>query len=120
MFTRNYTSKIEKSDESQDENDEHRSRQLCFELLKKFVEEKVILEGQFVRMSTIADYYRQLQKSMKLQVKGDTTRNVKERLVHEFGKKLSFFQKSSRTGEIVYSGTDYREKVFVFGEEKIK
>ena len=87
--------KLKKNDENQDENNEHRSRQQCFELLKKFVEEKISLEGQFLHMTTIADYYRQLQKSMKLQVKGDTTRNVKERLVHEFGEKLSFFQKSS-------------------------
>ena len=53
--------KLKKNDENQDENDEHRSRQQCFELLKKFVEEKIILEGQFLRMTTIADYYRQLR-----------------------------------------------------------
>ena len=53
--------KLKKNDENQDENDEHRSRQQYFELLKKFVEEKIILEGQFLRMTTIADYYRQLR-----------------------------------------------------------
>ena len=31
-----------------------------------------------------------------------------------------FFQKSSRAAEIGYYDMDYREKVFVFGEEKIK
>ena len=31
-----------------------------------------------------------------------------------------FFQTSSRAGEIVYYDMDYREKVFAFGEEKIK
>ena len=71
-------------------------------------------------MTTIANYYRQLQESMKLQVKGDTPRNVKSRLIHVLGEKLSFFQKSSRGGEIVYYDMDYREKMFVFGEEKIK
>ena len=31
-----------------------------------------------------------------------------------------FFQKSSRAAEIGYYDMDYREKVLVFGEEKIK
>ena len=34
--------KLKNNEENQDENDEHRSRQQCFELLKKFVEEKII------------------------------------------------------------------------------
>ena len=71
-------------------------------------------------MTTIANYYRQLQESMKLRVKGDSPRNIKSRLIHAFGDKLSFFQTSSRAGEIVYYDMDYREKVFAFGEEKIK
>ena len=32
----------------------------------------------------------------------------------------AFRDKSTRTGEIVYYDIDYREKVFIFGEEKIK
>ena len=86
----------------------------------KYDEEKIISEGQFLRMTTIANYYRQLQESMKLQVKRDTPRNIESRLIHVFRDKLSFFQKSSRTGEIVYYDIDYSEKVFIFGEEKIK
>ena len=86
----------------------------------KYVEENIISEGQFLRMTTIANYYRQLQESMKLQVKRDTPRNIESRLIHVFRDKLSFFQKSSRTGEIVYYDIDYSEKVFIFGEEKIK
>ena len=109
--------KLNRNEENQEEN---RTRQQCFELLKKYIEEKIVLEGQFLRMTSIAEYYRQLQKPMKIQVKGDTTRNVKDRLVHELGEKLSIFQKSPRTGEIVYSETDYRDKVFVFGEKKLK
>ena len=50
---------------------------------------------------------------MKLQVKGDTPRNIKSRLIHAFGEKLSFFRKSSRAGEIVYYDMDYREKMFL-------
>ena len=41
-------------------------------------------------------------------------------MIHASGDNISSFQKSSRTGEIVYYEMDYREKVFVFGEEKIK
>ena len=57
---------------------------------------------------------------MKLQIKGDTPGNIESRLIHVFRDKLSFFQKSSRTGEIVYYDIDYSEKVFIFDEEKIK
>ena len=66
-------------------------------------------------MTTIANYYRQLQESMKeSQVKEETPRNVKSKLIHAFGDKLSFFQKSSKTGKTVYYDIDYREKVFFF------
>ena len=41
-------------------------------------------------------------------------------MIDAIGDKLSFFQKLSRAGEIVYCDMDYSEKVFVFGEEKIK
>ena len=54
---------------------------------------------------------------MTPQMKRETSRNI--RLIHAFGDKLLFFQKSSRAGEIVYYDMDYQEKVFVFGEEEI-
>ena len=41
-------------------------------------------------------------------------------MIHAFGDKLSFLQKSSRTGGIVCYDIDYDEKVFIFVEEKIK
>ena len=66
MLTRNHAS------ENKEKNDADEFQQQCFESLKKYVEEKIISEGQFLRMTTIANYYRQLQESMKLQVKGDT------------------------------------------------
>ena len=68
-------------------------------------------------MTTIAKYYRHFQEWMTPQMKRDTSRNI--RLIHAFGDKLLFFQKSSRAGEIVYYDMDYQEKVFVFGEEEI-
>ena len=68
-------------------------------------------------MSTIANYYRQFQGWMTPQMKGDIPRDI--RLIHAFGDKLLFFQKSSRAGDIVYYDMDYQEKVFVFGEEEI-
>ena len=64
------------------------------------------------RITTTANYYKQLQESMKLHVKGDTPRNIKTRLIHAYDKS-SFFHKSSRVGEIVYYDMDYREKVFL-------
>ena len=59
---------MRKNEENKEQNDDDKFRWQCFESLKKYVEEK-ILEGQFVRMTTIAHYYRQFQESMKLQVK---------------------------------------------------
>ena len=118
MLTRNYASENKKNEENKEKNDADEFRQQCFESLKKYVEEKIISEGQFLRMITIANYYRQLQESIKLQVKGSTPRNIKSRLIHAFEDKLSFFQKSSRTGEIVFYDIDYREKVFIFGDQK--
>ena len=112
--------KMKKNEENKEENDADKFHQQCFERLKKYVEEKIILEGQFLRMTAIANHYRQLQESMKLQVKGDTPRNIKSRLIHGIGDKLSFFQKSSRAGEIANYDMDYHEKVFVFRGEKIK
>ena len=52
-------------------------------------------------MITIANYYRHLQESMKLQVKGGTLQSIKSRLIHDFGDKFIIFQKSSRADEIV-------------------
>ena len=71
-------------------------------------------------MTTFVNYYRQSEELLKLLVKGDTPRNIKSILIHAFGDKFSGFQKSSRASEIVCYDIDYHEKVFVFGEEKIK
>ena len=64
--------KLKKDEENEEKNDADEFRQQCFESLKKYVEEKIISEGQFLRMITIANYYRQLQESIKLLVKGCT------------------------------------------------
>ena len=111
--------KIKKMKKIKKKNDADEFRQQCFESVK-YVEENIISEGQFLRKTTIANYYRQLLESMKLQVKGDTPQNIKSRLIHDFGDRSSFFQKSSRTSKIVYYDIDYHEKVFIFGEGKIK
>ena len=64
---------------NKEENDTHKFQQQCLESLKKCVE-----ENQFLRMTNIVNYYRQLQESMKLQVKGGTHRIIKSRLIHAF------------------------------------
>ena len=71
-------------------------------------------------MTTIAHCYRQLQESIKLQVKEDTPGNIKGRLIHASGDKLSSFKKSSRVGEIVYYEMDYCEKVLFLARRKLK
>ena len=72
MLTRNYASENIKNEKNKEDNDADDFQQQRFHSLKKYVEEKIILEGQFLRMTTIANCYRQLQESMKLHVKGNS------------------------------------------------
>ena len=65
MLTRIYASKTE---ENKKDTGADRFQQQCFESLKKYVKES----------------YRELQESMKLQVKGDTIQNIKSRNYHFF------------------------------------
>ena len=84
------------------------------------MEDETLRENcQFLRMTSIADNYKQLQESMKLEVKGNVTRNRQERLVNYFGKEISFIQ---RTGaiDIVYTNNDCVRKVLPTEEEKVK
>ena len=83
---------MKKKKENKEKNDSDKFGQHCFESWKKYVEEKIILEGQFLHITTIANYKRELQESMKLQMKRDTPQNIKSRLIHAFGDKLSFFK----------------------------
>ena len=62
MLTRNYASENKKNEKNKEDNDADDFQQQCFHSLKKYVEKKIILEGQFLRMTTTANYYRQLQE----------------------------------------------------------
>lgn len=80
-------------------------RNKCFDELKEFVQEQIIEKGFFTRLKTLANRYSQLQEQQGITVKGTIVRNLKERLVREFGDKLSFFQKTNGSPEIMY-GTE--------------
>ena len=47
--------KIKENEENKEEKDADESQQQCFESLKQYVKEKIISEGQFLRMTTIAN-----------------------------------------------------------------
>ena len=75
----------------------------CFNDLKNFVQMKVIENGEFTRLGSVADNYRELQETAGIEPKGTMLKNVKSRLKNTFGKKVDFFQRSDGLPEIIYS-----------------
>ena len=80
-------------------------REKCFEKLKNFVEQEVIQNGEFLRLTNIAEYYGHLQDDAKLKRIGLIVRNLKQRLLKAFGDRITIFQKSQGMPEIIY-GTE--------------
>ena len=64
---------------------------------------KVIENGEFTRLGSVADNYRELQETAGIEPKGTMLKNVKSRLKNTFGKKVDFFQRSDGLPEIIYS-----------------
>ena len=66
-------------------------REECFNDLKTIVQMKVIENGEFMRLGSVADNYRKLQETAGIEPKGSLIKNVKFKL------NLSFFK-----GQVVY------------------
>ena len=67
---------MKKNEENKEEIDADKFWQQYFEPLKKYVEEKITVEGQFLRMTTNVNYHMPLQEPAKLQLKRDIPRNI--------------------------------------------
>ena len=80
-------------------------REKCFNYLKTIVQMKVIENGEFMRLGTVADIYTKLQETPGIEPKGALVTNVKSRLKNAFRKKADFFQRSGSLPEIVH-GTE--------------
>ena len=97
---------LSRPETNKDQYEEKIAREKCFEDLKGFVEKKIIKEGEFVRLNTLADYYGKLQDELNIKRKGDLVRNLKSRMINAFGEKISFFQKSEGLPEFMYGTED--------------
>lgn len=86
-----------------DENNESKQREQCYEELTKFIEERVLQEGEFLRMNYVADYYGKIQTNAALEKKGCIIKNIKTRLTKNFGDKIAFFQKAPGQCEVIYA-----------------
>ena len=77
-------------------------REECFNDLKTIVQMKVIENGEFMKLGSVAENYRKLQETAGIEPKRTLVKNVKSRLKSAFGKKVDFFQRSDGLPEIIY------------------
>ena len=94
--------RIEKQVVNPEEIQEKRVREECFNDLKTIVQMKVIENGEFMRLGSVADNYRKLQETAGIEPKGILVKNVKSRLKNALGKKVAFFQRSDGLPEVIY------------------
>jgi hypothetical protein len=85
-----------------DKGIENEHREKCFEEFKVLIVERVIQDGEFIRVSALAESYRKIQQNKNLLPKGDIVRNLKLRLQNTFGDKITFFRKSPGLPKFIY------------------
>ena len=73
-----------------------------------------------MRTSAISEAYQQFQRLLNLSEKGDQNQNLKKRLLKGFGDKLSFFQRTPGSSELVYGTKDCKDKTLRTKESMIK
>ena len=73
---------------------EKRLSEECCNDLRTIVQIRVIENGDFMRLGSVADNYRKLQETGGIEPKGTLVKNVKSRLKNAFGKKVDFLQRS--------------------------
>ena len=119
QYHRSCYKNITRSKQSDDSNTvENKAREKYFRLLIEFVNEKIIQQGEVLRMITLADQYKRLQLSNGLEIKGCINKNLKARLVSAFEDELSYVKRNETTAEIVYGSRD--NAVLLSDEEKAK
>ena len=88
--------------------------------MKGYVQKKIIDDGAILRTSAISEAYQQFQRMLNLSEKGDQNQNLKKRLLKGFGDKLSFFQRTPGSSELVYGTKDCKDKTLRTKESMIK
>ena len=96
----------------------------CFNDLKQYVQLHIIENGEFRTINQLSTFYSSLQTRKNLPVKGAAHKDVKRRLISEFGDNLVFYQKSKIQSEYVYYKTvpveeDERSCFFMNEGEKV-
>ena len=105
-----YQSQCKQNDKYDKEKDlKDASQEICEKCFKELIEynqEQIIKKGFFIRLQTLSDRYGQHQEKEGITVKGTIFRNLKDKLVRKFRDKISFFQKSNGSSEIMYGTED--------------
>ena len=78
------------------------------------------MNGEFVRMFYLSDYYGQLQEKKGIEKKGILVWNLKARLVNTYGDDIAFFQKSEGLPEVVYTTKNFSHNARYDTKETIK
>ena len=102
-------------DEIQEE--ESNSQNECFQKVKSVIQNKVIENGDFIKLSCLAEMYgqyqQQYQQQLGLEKVGVQNRHLKARLKNTFGNQVSFHQKANGLPEIIYN-TEKLNKVRLY------
>ena len=85
--------RIEKQVVNPEEIQEKRVREECFNDLKTIVQMKVIENGEFMWLGSVADNYKKLQGTAGIEPKGTLVKNVKSRLKKCLWKESRLFSK---------------------------
>ena len=97
----------DKHDKENDPKDASQGiRERCFKELIEYVQEQIIEKGFFIKLQTLSDRYGHHQEKEGITVKGTIIPNLKDRLVRKSGDKISFFQKTNGSSEIMYGTED--------------
>ena len=78
----------------------------AFNVLSKYIEEKIILDQEIITMSTLRDRYEELlvEEGLADEVKSYRTEKLKTRIIKMFGEQVGFWHPRNRSkSEIIYS-----------------
>ena len=67
-------------------------RNECFEALRQFINEKIINDGEVIRMTQIVAFYKTILQEANFELEGCRSDNVRTRIERQYGQEIEFYK----------------------------
>ena len=88
---------------SEERKQQTQAYEKCYDLIKSYIQDCVIGQGEILKLSKISQMYADMQEEYGIEVRGATNQKLKERLKKSLGESVSFFKKKATSAELIYS-----------------